>query len=229
MLDTWRKPFSQNEVTVYQAITPHPRILAFQGLSRYNDYIVLQHHPEGDLWSYLIQKQSSLPTRITWALEAAEGIAHLHSSSVVWADAHLRNILVTHDLHIVLADFAYSIINPHRLHWFTTRPPPIFACPVGYYGAAPTHVNIFGFGVILFALLTNRFPWTGTLTPSDDEQTQASSSHVNGKFDTIDDVELRETFGPVLEKCFKAEYPSGKELLYAMKTASTIWSECHPA
>ncbi|KAJ7235935.1 hypothetical protein C8J57DRAFT_1248038 [Mycena rebaudengoi] len=121
--------------------------------------------------------------------------------SVVWANAYLHNILVTDDLHIILADFTYSIINPDHLQWFTTCPPPVFACP---------------------------FPWMRTLTPNDDKQTQASSNHYNGKFNTINNVELREVFGPVLEKCFKVEYPSGKEPLYTIKTASTIWSKRHP-
>ncbi|KAJ7782050.1 kinase-like domain-containing protein [Mycena maculata] len=224
MLDTWRKPVSRNEVEVYRAVPFHPRILKFQELSDFEDYLVLQYHPKGDLWSYLIEEKPSLTTRISWALEIAEGITHLHYNSVVWADAHLRNILVTEDLHVVLADFAYSIINPEPLHWFTTRPPPIFTCPIGYYGSPNTHVDIFGCGVMLFALLTTRFPWTADLLPSDAEQELATQKHFIQQFDTIDNDSLRECFGPVVENCFNVVYATGEELFTALKTACDKWA-----
>ncbi|KAF9014498.1 kinase-like protein [Hymenopellis radicata] len=156
---TWLKPVSPRELEVYKAVTPHPRIVAFLGLADYDGYISLQYHPLGDLWTYILEKSPPLTRRIQWAVEIAEGLAHLHAKSIVWADAHLRNILVTEDLHVVLADFAFSAVNPPYFHWFTTTPPPIFACPHGYRGLKPTYPDIFGFGVILYALLMNRFPW----------------------------------------------------------------------
>ncbi|KAF8912457.1 hypothetical protein CPB85DRAFT_1252725 [Mucidula mucida] len=78
---------------------PSTRIVAFLGLADYDQYIRLQYHPLGDLWTYIAEKSPPLSLRIQWAVEVAEGIAHLHAKSIVWADAHLRNILVTEDLH----------------------------------------------------------------------------------------------------------------------------------
>ncbi|KAJ7138109.1 kinase-like domain-containing protein [Mycena epipterygia] len=209
----WRKPESPREVDVYKVVSPHPRILACETVPDGDGYISLEYHPNGDLWTYLVEKKPQLNTRIDWAVEIAEGIAHLHSNSVIWADAHFRNILVTHDLHVVLADFAFSVVAPAALHVFTTRPPPVFACPIGYYGRPPTHVDIFGFGVMLFALLANRFPWTSNLLPKDEEQIQALAYHGIRKFDTVDDSQLNECFGPILEKCFIPQYHTGAELL----------------
>ncbi|KAJ7677597.1 hypothetical protein B0H17DRAFT_1206879 [Mycena rosella] len=94
-----------------------------------------------------------LATCINWAIEIAEEIAHLHFKSVIWVDTHFCNVLVTDDLHVVLADFAFSIMDMSGLHFFTTMAPPVFACPTGYYGLPSTYVDIFGFGVMLFALL----------------------------------------------------------------------------
>ncbi|KAJ6471186.1 kinase-like domain-containing protein, partial [Mycena vulgaris] len=121
-----------------QAINPYPRILAYHGFADYDDkYLELQYHPNGDLWTYLLEIQPPLATRADWALEIAEGLAHIHSKGVIWADAHFRNILVTEDLHVVLADFAYSIMDLSGFHIFTTMP-PVFACPDGYHGKPST-------------------------------------------------------------------------------------------
>ncbi|KAJ6454456.1 kinase-like domain-containing protein [Mycena vitilis] len=225
--DTWRKHACANEEEVYKIISPHHRILAFHGLADCGHYLVLQFHRNGNLWSYLLQNTPSLAIRIQWALEIAEGIAHLHSRSIVWADGHFGNILLTEGFNVVLADFDCSVIKPGRPHWFNTHPPPVFACPTGYYGSPPTHVDIFSFGIMLFALLMNRFPWTVNLAPNLDEQVQAATNHSNGKFDIVD-AELSNCFGWILEGCFKAEYTTGAELLSEMKKACTHWFQTSP-
>ncbi|KAJ7147156.1 kinase-like domain-containing protein [Mycena crocata] len=226
---TWQKPqpetpANQIERKVYEAITPHPRIVAFYGVEDYN-YLSLQYHPNGDLWSYLVNKRPSLATRIDWAVEIAEGLAHLHSKNVY--SVHVYFTPLTNDLHVVLADFGYSVMNASLRHTFTTCPPPVFACPDGYYGRPPKHVDLFGFGVMLFALLVNRFPWTQNLTPGDDEQQKSYHTHAKRQFDTIDDPQLNELFGPILDRCF--DYDEGKKddtegyLLNPMKQARDKW------
>ncbi|KAJ7486078.1 kinase-like domain-containing protein [Mycena galericulata] len=211
----WKKPISENEEKVYEAISPHPRILKFYGLDV--DHLELEYHPNGDLWT------PPMARRVDWAVEIAEGLAYLHSKSIVWADAYFRNILVTDDLHIVLADFGYSILQPLESHSFKTRPPPIFCRPIVYYGRSPTHVDIFGFGVMLFSLLSNRCPWTDNLQPQLDEQLAAQKKHDELKFDSLDDPELKDIFGSILDKCFGVKYATGTELLNDLKQARELW------
>ncbi|KAJ6462041.1 kinase-like domain-containing protein [Mycena vitilis] len=226
----WRKPASPVEKNVYETVTPHPRILAYRGIADYV-YLDLDFHPNGDLWTYLVDEKPALATRIDWAIEIAEGLAQLHSKSVVWADAHFRNVLVTDDLHLVLADFAYSVMLPSLIvparsagHNFTTVPPPVFACPRGHWGSrSSAYVDIFGFGIMLFALLLNRFPWTTSLVPTWDEQETAMNNNDTMKFDTLDDPDLKKIFGPVLDKCFEVKYLTGTELLEELALARENW------
>ncbi len=222
LLGTFFKPVSSRELEVYKAVTPHPRIVAFLGLADYNECISLQYHPLGDLWTYLLEKSPPLSLRIQWAIEIAEGLAHLHSKSIIWADAHFRNVLVTEDFHVVLADFAFSVVNPPDKHSFTTCPPPIFAWPRRYFGRTPTYPDIFGFGVILYALLMNRFPWSVGLLPNLDEQVQASNKHEHKDFDTLDDDGLNKCFGSIVGKCFFTQYKDGAELLDELKKAEAF-------
>jgi serine/threonine protein kinase len=209
-------------------ITPHPRILAFNGLVDGGAYLELQYHPNGDLLSYLWEKRPPLATRINWAVEIAEGLAHIHSKKVIWADAHFRNVLVTEDLHVVLADFAYSVMDSNTFHLFTTLPPPVYACPDFYIGSRSTYVDIFGFGVMLFALLMNRFPWTDDLNPELTKQVQTMSLHQAGSFDTLDDPELKTAFAPILDKCFYPRFADGSELLSELKQAREVWLQSKP-
>ncbi|KAF8912416.1 hypothetical protein CPB85DRAFT_1301904 [Mucidula mucida] len=193
---TFFKPVSSRELEVYKAVTPHPRIVAFLGLADYNECISLQYHPLGDLWTYLLEKSPPLSLRIQWAIEIAEGLAHLHSKSIIWADAHFPFL---HDL-----------------------PPPIFAWPRRYFGRTPTYPDIFGFGVILYALLMNRFPWSVGLLPNLDEQAQASNKHEHKDFDTLDDDGLNKCFGSIVGKCFFTQYKDGAELLDELKKAEAF-------
>ncbi|KAK6971601.1 kinase domain-containing protein [Favolaschia claudopus] len=223
----WRKPASTAEERVYQTVQ-HERILKY--FNTRDGYLELAFHPDGDLWTYLLDHRPPLGTRIEWAVEIAEGLAHLHSHSIVWADAHFRNVLVTQDHHIVLCDFAFSLSKPGPCHQFTTAPPPIFLAPWGYYGRPATHVDIFGFGVMLFALLANRFPWTTDLLPDADAQSEAAGKHGRRQFDTMDDPYLGTHFGGILEKCFAVSYATGTELLDDMKRVLKTWcSTTHQA
>ncbi|KAE9408144.1 kinase-like protein, partial [Gymnopus androsaceus JB14] len=177
----------------------------------------------GDLWTYLLNNDPPLANRINWALEIAEGLCYIHSKAVVWADAHFSNILVTRDLHVVLADFGFSLISPSPFHHQTTLPPPVFACPKLYYGGTPNRVDIFAFGIMLFALLMRRFPWTANLNPSLDEQIQVVLTHGKFKWDVIEDKTSKDYFGPIVEKCFKIGYTSGSEIFDDMKQVSAKW------
>ncbi|KAJ7637516.1 kinase-like domain-containing protein [Mycena rosella] len=215
----WRKPASSPEEYVYQKVH-HDRILKY--FTTRDGYLDLEFHPNGDLWTYLVEKKPPLTTRIEWAVQIVEGLAH-HSHFIVWADADFRNILVTANIDIVLCDFAYSVSSPDPFHSFTTQPPPIFRCPWDYYGQPPTHVDIFGFAVILFALLTNRFPWTHDLLPDLDAQLAASAKHDRGEFDTVESAELNTYFGSISSKCFLATYATGTELLDDMRHAREMW------
>ncbi|KAE9395520.1 kinase-like protein [Gymnopus androsaceus JB14] len=215
-LGTWLKPVSANEEQIYKILTPHPRIIVFQGIAElddYNDCLILEHHSNGNLWTYLLNNEiPPLAKQINWALEITEGLSYIHSKAVVWADNHFSNILVTKDLHVVLADFAFSLVSPSLFHKYTTLPPPVFTCLKGYYGIASSHVDIFAFGVMLFALLTRRFPWSANLNPSLDEQFQVMHTHRQYKWNVIEDETLKGYFGMIVEKCFKIVLTDGVQV-----------------
>ncbi|THU96171.1 kinase-like protein [Dendrothele bispora CBS 962.96] len=223
--DTWRKPRNKNEQRIYEYISLHPRIVPFIGIDMEGS-TVLRYQQNGDLWSFLISPTASeipLSTRITWAIEIAQGIAHLHAKNVVWADAHFANVLVSDDFHMLLSDFDFSLLNPNFFHILKTSPPPVFACPIGYLGIQPTHIDIFGFAIMLFALLDYRFPFTEDLKPRLETQTMICNKHCKLKFDQLKDSELDKYFGKLLDDCFNVRIVTGDTLVQMLIEAHSKW------
>ncbi|THU82848.1 kinase-like protein [Dendrothele bispora CBS 962.96] len=225
----WFKVWSENEENMYKLLASHPRIVRYLGVDSESDYIILQRLNNGDLWSYLHRHPSiSLKTRLTWAVEIAQGMAHIHSKHVVWADAHLRNILLTDDFHVVLCDFAFSVLKPPICHHFPTAPPPIFMVPLRYTGMPTSYVDVFGFGVIFYALLTNRFPFCDNLIPDEDKQQAAFRRHSHSEFDPLNRVGeelLDASFGQFLTDCFKIKFKSAFEMTKALESAYKSWKD----
>jgi hypothetical protein len=68
-------------------------------------------------------------------------------------------VLVTDDLHVVLCDFGASYVKPDPRFFFEIGPPLPYICPDGYYGMTnKLRQDIFGFGVMLFVILSKDIP-----------------------------------------------------------------------
>jgi serine/threonine protein kinase len=219
----WRKEGLLSEERIYTLLGQHPRILAYLGHDPITCELLLQHLQNGDLHGYLSYHPTvSYKTRIGWAIEIVEGITHLHSNNIVWHDTHLGNVLVTDDLHVVLCDFGSSLINPPVLQRFEVEPPPPYVCPSGYYGFTEKRQDIFGFGVILFTLLSQRFPHCSGFSPDFDELCASADLHETMEFDALSEIS-HPHFAQIVEKCFRIRYQSASELLADLEKAHSSW------
>jgi protein kinase X len=162
-------------------------------------------------------------TRITWAVEISQGVAYLHARSVVWADGHFRNILLTDDFHVVLCDFNFSILNPEKNQEIFSAPPAVFNCPPSYIGNIFLF-DIFVFGVGLFTLLETKFPFCEDLHPTADTMAAVFTKHCEGRFASISDTSVEQFFGSVLNKCFKMGFSSAAELVAELFKAYLSYS-----
>ena len=93
----------------------HPNILGFVGISTSPPAIVTEFCERGSLFDVLKaarRNPASLPwpLRLRMAIEAAQGMHYLHSSSppVIHRDLKSLNLLVDADHHIKVADFGLS-------------------------------------------------------------------------------------------------------------------------
>ncbi|KIJ98732.1 hypothetical protein K443DRAFT_8986 [Laccaria amethystina LaAM-08-1] len=188
--EVFRKDAEVQEEIIYKILGLHPCIINYLGTDD-NGQIMLPLLRNGNLFFYLTSHPDiPLPTRLTWAIEIAQGLVHLHARDVIWADPHLGNVLLTDDYHAVTCDFGLSVHNVPYYYQFARGPPLIYLCPLGYYGASPRRVDIFGLGVILFVLLSEKFPFHEDLRPSVHQQFGVLQKHQRiclngGSYDTL--------------------------------------------
>jgi serine/threonine protein kinase len=101
------------EVKLMQEIGEHPFVLRAFGATR-NDtssYLLLEFAAHGSLHSVLRADNVDLDraTIIRMAYEIASGMAHLHDNAqIIHRDLACRNVLVTEDGHMKIADFGLS-------------------------------------------------------------------------------------------------------------------------
>jgi serine/threonine protein kinase len=225
LVDPWRKDGRIVEMKVYELLGRHPRIVAYHGHDPVTFELLLQRLPNGCLDRYLPQHpEVPFQNRLAWAIEIAQGIAYLHSKDVVWNDTHLGNVLVTDDLHVVLCDFGGSYINPVHSQLFDSGPPLPYVCPSGYTGLTIKRQDIFGFGVILFVLLSKRYPHCPTrgFAPPAQELIQTFNFHHKLNFDILPDA-IYPRFAQIVINCFNIFYQSAAELLLDLEEAYSLW------
>ena len=227
LVDLWRKDGQRGEMIIYELLGRHPRIVTYHGHDPVNFELLLQHHPKGDLNRYL-QQHPEVPfqNRVAWAVEIAQGIAYLHSKEVVWNDMHFGNVLITDDLHVVLCDFGGSYLKPKPCYSFEIGPPLPYVCPDSYYGWTNKRQDIFAFGVMLFVILSKRYPHcpTSSFTPSINELEKIFDLHQDRKFDALPDA-IYPHFAQIIDNCFSISYESGAELLLDLKEAYSSWTK----
>ncbi|KAF8972623.1 kinase-like domain-containing protein [Flammula alnicola] len=202
-----------NEEAIYRILGSHPRIVKYLGGDPLTGHIMLSSLRNGALLFHLrAHPVIPLATRLTWAIEIAQGVAHLHARDIIWAGPHLANILLTDDYHAVLCDFGLSVHKAPYFYDFTIGPPPIYSCPFGYCAKTPRRNDIFGLGVILFVLLSERFPFHKDLFPSTLEEIAVLEKHeeitdYRRAFDKLP-PSLDSYFGNIVDNCFTIKYQS---------------------
>ncbi|KAE9382639.1 hypothetical protein BT96DRAFT_1010293 [Gymnopus androsaceus JB14] len=82
------------------------------------------------------------------------------------------------------------------------------------------HFDRFSLGIILFCLVALRFPHSTYLFPRDiDEQYKIYQLHQSETFDTLGEVPEYKAFEAIIQKCFRAQYPSTDEVFKDLKAA----------
>lgn len=105
----------EREAAIYEAIGDHPFIIKSFGLETVDPAtnawaLRLERAPLGCLRMFIIEapaeKIAPLATRLRMAADFAEGLSHLHSKRIIWADLSVRNTLLFDNYQIKLSDFA---------------------------------------------------------------------------------------------------------------------------
>jgi eukaryotic-like serine/threonine-protein kinase len=149
----------------------HPRILCRcdSGQRHSEPYIVIEYAPGGNLRSWIGSTKDPVPLRqaVAWGRELAEALAFLHAHNILHRDLKPENILLTADQTIKLSDFGSAVSTGLGRHRRLTLPvppegTPEYLSPEQITGAScDQRSDIYGWGIVMYELLTGQVPFTG--------------------------------------------------------------------
>lgn len=104
----------RNEIRIHKDLH-HPNILKLHTYHEDKDffYIVTEHCPSGELYTYLRKKLKRPLTEAEcrWYLKGlVDGLAHLHSLTIIHRDLKLSNLLLDTHHDVVFEIFIYSLV-----------------------------------------------------------------------------------------------------------------------
>lgn len=173
-----------------------------------NTFIVLPYMPNGFLKAYLRSNADTITTRqrAQWALQTTQGVAMLHTNSVIHADLKPGNILLDDELGIRICDFAgCSMLGkaPYILESGAFYLPGDFR-DVGM--GCNVKSDLFALGSCIFQIVTGNEPYQGL-----------EDKDIEDKFEEQVFPELGNMlFAEVIRKCWFCEFESADEVLQAL-------------
>lgn len=113
-------------------------------------------HLHGDL-----ARPGTLPwhTRMKIAIETASSLAYLHASDIIHRDVKTKNILLTNNFSVKVADFGLSRLFPHNITHASTAPQgtPGYVDPEYHQCYQLTSKSdVYSFGVVLMELISSK-------------------------------------------------------------------------
>jgi tRNA A-37 threonylcarbamoyl transferase component Bud32 len=99
----------RKEISLMRELPPHAHVVALVGYcERPHLCICVEFCSGGSLDVYLRAHRTPLKRLLKWAADAAAGVEHLHRHNVVHRDLAVRNLLLTFENDIKVADFGLS-------------------------------------------------------------------------------------------------------------------------
>ena len=142
----------------------HPNIVRVRGMSedgRGRAFVITELAPGGSLADALNShtERNDWATVVNWALDVAYGLRYLHSLTPPLLHLNLKpqNVLLFEDGTAKLCDFGFAPRELQRSSHYAA--PEVFEDMPNVSCSQAT--DIYGFGGVLFAMITNSEPWVG--------------------------------------------------------------------
>eukprot|EP00026_Physarum_polycephalum_P000640 Phypoly_transcript_00641.p1 GENE.Phypoly_transcript_00641~~Phypoly_transcript_00641.p1 ORF type:complete len:1297 (+),score=194.44 Phypoly_transcript_00641:293-4183(+) len=101
------------------------------------------------------------PIRLDFAKGIAKGLEYLHAHNIIHRDIKSSNILVGDDWNVKIADFGFSRIKADN-QTMTQCGTVAWTAPEIFDGTHYTEkADVYGFGVVLWEIISRRKPWEG--------------------------------------------------------------------
>ena len=166
---TLENPDTSREVDILSSVPEHPYIISFYGIAfNYPDlFIVTEFAEKGSLFDYLHTKKQVLTVdqSLTWALEVAQGMEHLHNHDIIHRDLKSGNVLLSSAMTAKVCDFGTARYLSHTTAQTGTAGTPRWMAPE-VMEAVEAKINkkcdSFSYGMVVYELLVHKVPYHDT-------------------------------------------------------------------
>ncbi|KAK4108614.1 kinase-like protein [Canariomyces notabilis] len=211
----------KREVTVYDALRPHPHITACLGLELLPGTseawaLRLERSPWGDLRSYILKHTApDMCDRLKVAVDFATAVQHLHDRGVIWGDLSTRNAIVFDGLNIKLCDFSGSSLRNPR-YW---PPMPVAEAPAD----GSVELELFALGTAICEITEWAVPYG---RPEEVDEDAVQRMLARGEYPHVsDDNPARD----VIWRLWRLEYRSGGDAVKDLKAILNSLALCRSA
>ncbi|RSL41363.1 hypothetical protein CEP53_012795, partial [Fusarium sp. AF-6] len=153
---------------------------------------------------------TTLDQRLKWALQAAEGLAFIHSNHVVHCDLSTGNLLLDSALNIKIGDFEGILLHPDGTIALDggARYNTLSSMPRDDQDHCDYQTDRFTLGTAIYSIITGQrlFP---DLDPVE-EDTEVQRRFKAGDFPILPD----ERGGQIIRKCWMGEYESSTHIVH---------------
>ncbi|MEC7867313.1 MAG: serine/threonine-protein kinase [Candidatus Poribacteria bacterium] len=145
----------------------HPNIVAIHTVEPGDDecfaYIVMEY-VDGDNLSHILSNDPLPQFRaVTVALDICRGLMFAHKHSIIHRDIKPQNIMITSDQTAKITDFGVArILEEASQYAGTVTGTRKYMAPEQYEGNYDTRVDLYSTGVIIYEMLTGKYPFLAT-------------------------------------------------------------------
>lgn len=211
---------AEAEVDTWIEANGHPNVMPVLDMLVFKDYVIIasEYADGGSLNGWLAQNGGKAPTSekaLEMMVGILRGIEHLHSRSVVHRDLKPDNILLQGNLPRI-TDFGISRIVSENTAATKAVGSPAFMSPEAFLGNKLPQTDIWSAGVILYVMLTGKFPFDGeTLFGLRDSIRDNEPLPLPENFGE----DLKEIVARALQKDAAKRFPSAREMRAAVERA----------
>ena len=149
----------------------HPNIVAIYDIGNWKNstYLVSEYVEGEDLATLLEKREINLKDALTLSVTIADALQHAHEAGIIHRDLKPHNILIDHKGEPRITDFGlarHSAGDPILSQEGKILGTPAYMSPEQILGrSVDSRSDIFGFGVLLYQLLTRRLPFDAQTVP----------------------------------------------------------------
>jgi len=159
------------EAEIMNKLSDCNRIVKIKKLFEEKDKVCLfmEYLPSGDLATLIesrhLQRLSEIDAR-KYFIQIIEGVEYAHKKNIVHRDLKLENILLNEDCEIIIIDWGFGAYWKYGTKLDTSCGTLYYASPEILSGQEYTgpEIDVYSLGVVLFTMITGRFPYMGAST-----------------------------------------------------------------